>query len=117
MNTKHKITLVVEKGAPYLPGDAITLEEGQYLLGRSSGTNRPDMAFADMRISRKHALLVVRPQGLVISDLGSKHGTRVNLQRLEPHRPYPLLHGDSIDLASGLVRLSLSCPRPEARSV
>lgn len=110
MNTEHKITLIVEKGAPYLPGDAITLGEGQYLLGRSSGANRPDIAFADMRVSRKHALLVARAQGLVISDLGSKHGTRVNLQVLEPHRPYPLLHGDSIELASGLVSLRLSCP-------
>lgn len=49
-------------------------------------------------VSRLHASLKVTGQRVVIMDLGSSNGTRVNGQKIIPHADYPLNHGDIITL-------------------
>ncbi|MGZ8667488.1 MAG: FHA domain-containing protein, partial [Solirubrobacterales bacterium] len=52
-------------------------------------------------VSRNHALLVRRRDGLYIDDLGSLNGTYVNRRRIESHR---LADGDEIQV--GKYKLS-----------
>jgi hypothetical protein len=49
-------------------------------------------------VSRLHASLKVAGQRVVIMDMGSSNGTRVNGQKIIPHVDYPLSHGDIITL-------------------
>src|SRR4051795_12390878 len=49
----------------------------------------------DVTVSRNHALLVRRRDGLYIDDLGSLNGTYVNRRRIESHR---LADGDEIQV-------------------
>lgn len=49
-------------------------------------------------VSRLHASLKVAGLRVVIMDLGSSNGTRVNGQKITPHVDYPLSHGDIITL-------------------
>lgn len=49
-------------------------------------------------VSRLHASLKVAGQRVMIMDMGSSNGTRVNGQKIIPHVDYPLSHGDLITL-------------------
>ena len=59
-------------------------------------------------MSRNHALLVRRRDGLYIDDLGSLNGTYVNRRRIESHR---LQNGDELQV--GKYKLHL----PRAMSI
>ncbi len=49
-------------------------------------------------VSRLHAVLKIVKDRVVISDLGSSNGTRVNGQKIAPHVDFPLSNGDIIAL-------------------
>jgi pSer/pThr/pTyr-binding forkhead associated (FHA) protein len=49
-------------------------------------------------VSRVHAALRIINGEVVVTDLGSSNGTRVNGQKIVPHVDYPLNHGDIIAL-------------------
>lgn len=51
-----------------------------------------------MGVSRLHAGLKIANQRLMVTDLGSSNGTRVNGQKIMPHLDYPLNHGDILAL-------------------
>ena len=79
-------------------GESFTLDEDRVSIGRS-----PDAGvfLDDVTVSRNHALLVRRRDGLYIDDLGSLNGTYVNRRRIESHR---LADGDEIQI--GKFKLS-----------
>ena len=79
-------------------GESFTIEEDRVSIGRS-----PDAGvfLDDVTVSRNHALLVRRRDGLYIDDLGSLNGTYVNRRRIESHR---LDDGDEIQV--GKYKLS-----------
>ncbi len=56
-------------------------------------------------VSRLHSALKIINQRVVITDLGSSNGTRVNGQKIVPHVDYPLNHGDI--LAFGKLKLQI----------
>ena len=58
---------------------------------------------ADQGVSRLHSVLIPMSEGLCIADLGSKNGTWINGQFLEPGRRHQLVPGDRVEL--GLLRL------------
>jgi pSer/pThr/pTyr-binding forkhead associated (FHA) protein len=68
------------------------------LIGRSPDC---DVFLDDVTVSRNHALLVRRRDGLYVDDLGSLNGTYVNRRRIESHR---LADGDEIQV--GKYKLS-----------
>jgi hypothetical protein len=90
-----------------------TLEEGGVVVIRSGGGRSgesfpvagervtigrsPDASvfLDDVTVSRNHALLVRRRDGLYIDDLGSLNGTYVNRRRIESQR---LQHGDELQV-------------------
>jgi CheY-like chemotaxis protein len=56
-------------------------------------------------VSRRHAALLVRNNRIVIKDLASVNGTRLNGTTLAPNHEYRLQHGD--DLEVGQLRLQV----------
>jgi pSer/pThr/pTyr-binding forkhead associated (FHA) protein len=56
-------------------------------------------------VSRLHSCLKIINQRVVITDLGSSNGTRVNGQKILPHIDYPLNHGDVIALGKLKVQV------------
>jgi pSer/pThr/pTyr-binding forkhead associated (FHA) protein len=79
-------------------GESFALDEDRMSIGRT-----PDAAvfLDDVTVSRNHALLVRRQDGLYVDDLGSLNGTYVNRRRIESHR---LADGDEIQI--GKYKLS-----------
>jgi pSer/pThr/pTyr-binding forkhead associated (FHA) protein len=79
-------------------GESFSIDEDRTSIGRS-----PDAGvfLDDVTVSRNHALLVRRRDGLYIDDLGSLNGTYVNRRRIESHR---LADGDEIQV--GKYKLS-----------
>ena len=67
------------------------------LIGR---TAENDLAIPHLTISRAHAYLTFDGERPVLVDTGSKHGTRIREQRLEPGKPYPLTTGVRIQFGS-----------------
>jgi serine phosphatase RsbU (regulator of sigma subunit)/pSer/pThr/pTyr-binding forkhead associated (FHA) protein len=67
-------------------------------IGRASGN---DLVLKDLNVSRTHAAIVKRPDGLFVLDAGGKNGTFVNDRRIaEPTRLSP---GDRVRLGSTLL--------------
>lgn len=98
--------VVVGEGEPYLRGSRINLEEKQ-ILGRSSDSFKPDIAFGNFLVSRRHCLICREADKITICDLGSKHGTEVNGQTINANDIRTLSDGDTISLAKGAVTLRL----------
>ena len=71
--------------------------EGSVTIGRSEC----DITLEDDLVSRRHATVRSTPGGLEIEDLGSRNGTLVNGERIEPVRS--LREGDIVEI--GEVRL------------
>ena len=73
----------------------LELRLGEFAIGRSSACN---LAVADGLVSRKHALLRVEPEAVVLQDLGSRNGVAVNGVRIEGE--CPLQHMDRVYIGS-----------------
>jgi hypothetical protein len=56
-------------------------------------------------VSRRHAMVRLEDQRLILSDLGSSNGTFLNSMRLTPHRPYQLRSGDELRFGQLNIRL------------
>ncbi len=73
-------------------GETFTIDDEKVSIGRT-----PDAGvfLDDVTVSRNHALLVRRRDGLYIDDLGSLNGTYVNRRRIESHK---LADGDELQI-------------------
>lgn len=97
--------LVIERGDPFKKGDRIQLTEHNIALGRTWDLESPEIAFSSSYVSRKHAVITYNEGRYYISDLESKHGTRLNGEDIDSGRPYELNKGDCIELVKGMVTL------------
>ncbi len=90
--------LVIRGGGGDRSGESFPIDQERMSIGRT-----PDapIFLDDVTVSRNHALLVRRREGLYIDDLGSLNGTYVNRKRIESHL---LEDGDEIQI--GKFRLS-----------
>jgi DNA-binding winged helix-turn-helix (wHTH) protein len=79
-----------------LHGDDLrfSVSQSEAIIGRHPGC---DIWIDSVDISRQHARITVRPEAIVIEDLGSKNGTWVGSQRIEV--PTELCDGDRIRVA------------------
>jgi hypothetical protein len=90
-------TLVIRAGGGRA-GEAFLLAGERTAIGRSPDA---EVFLDDVTVSRNHALLVRRRDGVYIDDLGSLNGTYVNRQRIESKR---LADGDELQI--GKYKLS-----------
>lgn len=79
-------------------GESFTIDEDRMSIGRTPDAS---LFLDDVTVSRNHALLVRRRDGLYVDDLGSLNGTYVNRRRIESHQ---LADGDEIQI--GKYKLS-----------
>ena len=79
-------------------GETFPMTEDRLAIGRSPEAG---VFLDDVTVSRNHALLVSRPDGTYIDDLGSLNGTYVNRSRIESQK---LEDGDEIQV--GKYKLS-----------
>jgi pSer/pThr/pTyr-binding forkhead associated (FHA) protein len=73
-------------------GETFSVTSEQMRIGRSP---EAEVFLDDVTVSRNHALLVRRRDGLYIDDLGSLNGTYVNRRRIESHK---LVDGDELQV-------------------
>ena len=73
-------------------GEVFAVSGERMTIGRSP---EAEVFLDDVTVSRNHALLVRRRDGLYIDDLGSLNGTYVNRRRIESHR---LQNGDELQV-------------------
>jgi len=73
-------------------GEHFLLNGEQITIGRSAAA---DILLDDVTVSRSHARVVRRPDGLYIEDAESLNGTYVNRRRIESHR---LSDGDELQV-------------------
>jgi hypothetical protein len=94
---KAGAALVIRSGGGRA-GESFAVDGDRMSIGRT-----PDAAvfLDDVTVSRNHALIVRRRDGLYIDDLGSLNGTYVNRRRIESHK---LEDGDEIQI--GKYKLS-----------
>jgi tetratricopeptide (TPR) repeat protein len=74
-------------------GEEFTLEEGEYVIGRSAEN---PICIPDTSVSRKHVLVRNVGGGWAASDLGSGNGTLLNGEPITDE--VPLAHGDILTL-------------------
>lgn len=73
-------------------GETFDVAGERMAIGRSPDA---EVFLDDVTVSRNHALLVRRRDGLYVDDLGSLNGTYVNRRRIESHR---LADGDELQV-------------------
>jgi pSer/pThr/pTyr-binding forkhead associated (FHA) protein len=84
-------TLVIRSGGGRA-GEVFSVSGERMTIGRSPDA---EVFLDDVTVSRNHALLVRRGDGLYIDDLGSLNGTYVNRRRIESHK---LVNGDELQV-------------------
>ncbi len=94
-------------------GDVIQLEGlSEYTLGRSAEDQPilPDVDLApyhayEYGVSRLHASIKLSQPYALLTDFDSANGTLLNGQKLSPHKPYPITHGDIFSLGKMKIQL------------
>jgi len=90
-------TLVIRSGGGRA-GESFPIAGERTAIGRSPEAS---VFLDDVTVSRNHALMVLRRDGVYIDDLGSLNGTYVNRQRIESRK---LADGDELQI--GKYKLS-----------
>ena len=87
-------------------GDAMVIGRSDTSGGFAPEVDLTSFAAFSKGVSRKHALITVKDQRLMIRDLNSTNGTRLNNVLCKPGEEYRLRHGNDITL--GTLRLQVS---------
>jgi len=107
MQESETFQLVMEKGPR--PGQVFELPRSTVSIGRDPGNQ---VIIKDSQVSRQHARIT--PQGglMVVEDLGSTNGTRVNGLRITG--PHTLAHRDEISLGDNVSLIFYGQPSDSA---
>ncbi len=98
---KYRLTM---RSGP-TPGKSFPLESEEVFLGRDLSNT---ITISDPEISRYHARLIVKPEGVTIEDQGSTNGTFIN--GIRTYGPQPLKNGDMITFGEAIVVIFEAVP-------
>lgn len=85
-------------------GERHPLKPGENVVGRLNA----DVFLSDPSVSRRHAVILVGPEGVFVRDENSSNGTRMNNVRIAPGAESPLQPGETVQF--GAVQLTLEGP-------
>lgn len=80
-------------------GQRVELHDGEYVIGRHL---QSDIVIDDSNVSRRHAELICANGGVIIHDLGSTNGTKINGVLVSGDQL--LQHGDVVNLGTVQLR-------------
>ena len=103
--------LVVRSEVASMVGQRFAVTGPATRIGRSDA----EIVLPDALLSRQHAIVERKPDGVTIHDLGSANGTQVNGFRLEANRPYPLVPGAHVRVGSTVLAVALDADDSLAR--
>lgn len=109
MASARSVPMLLESNGPHA-GRMHELGYGRHVLGRGSDAS---VQLDHEDVSRRHAELEVSPEGVLVRDLESKNGVRIDGQSIRG--PTRMVHGQS--LALGDLALVLSHPASQVTSV
>ncbi len=90
-------------------GIAAPIYRGYYMVGRHPECQiRPKTR----SVSRRHLLIHHDQSALLVIDLGSTSGTRINEEKIEPKRWYPISDGDVLRLGKMMFNVSIQITTP-----
>ena len=80
----------------------VRLLRDEVTIGRKEGNT---IRLTERNVSRRHARLIQRPEGILLEDLGSYNGVKVNGDRIT--EPLPIAEGDKIVIGDYTLMLKL----------
>jgi hypothetical protein len=87
---------------------------GAMILGRKTrgGSVFPDLDLGpynaeEMGVSRQHLMLKQDEDRIMVMDMESANGTKLNDEWLTPNQLYPLRHGDELTLGTMTIKVEL----------
>jgi pSer/pThr/pTyr-binding forkhead associated (FHA) protein len=90
------------------------IDQKETTLGRVSGGQPiiPDIDLTPYKayeagVSRMHASIKISDDQVMLTDLGSANGTRINGRKITSHVPYPIRHGDILTLGKFKIQVLL----------
>src|SRR5512140_3268329 len=92
----------------YLAHD-LELPLGEFVVGRSTECQ---LSLDDPLVSRRHAVMRVRRDGVTVQDLGSRNGVLVNGVKINGERE--LAAGDKVSIGSQDMVLNVAADAPAA---
>ncbi|MFN8373787.1 MAG: FHA domain-containing protein [Anaerolineae bacterium] len=109
---QKQILLVIQD----TPVRLLLLQNSAVTLGRmdTRANIYPDLDLtpyggSETGVSRTHATLVYKNRALYVTDLGSSNGTYLNGERLQAHKPEPVLIGEVLVL--GRLTVQIESPK------
>lgn len=103
---KLRLFGLLEDGSPWehiIPFSELAAEDG-VLIGRDPEVSR--IVLEDSSVSRAHARIEIGPLGMVVSDLNSTNGVKVNDNDVDPyHAPMPMADGSVLTLGEVPLRV------------
>jgi pSer/pThr/pTyr-binding forkhead associated (FHA) protein len=87
----------------YAEPQMFLLPIGRYEIGRDTACH---IQLRELEVSRRHCLLLVREEGVSVSDLNSRHGTYLEGQRVTSERR--LRHGDVLFIGHSRIEVYIS---------
>jgi hypothetical protein len=91
--------LIVKRG---LPPQEIPVDLPQFVIGRKAGEGI-NFAIDAPYISPRHCMITFRNNRFLIRDLGSKNGTFVNGERIQPERDTIVPNGSEVEITRQVV--------------
>lgn len=91
--------LIVKRG---LPPQEIPVDMPQFVIGRKAGEGI-NFAIDAPYISPRHCMITFRNNRFLIRDLGSKNGTFVNGERIQPERDTIVPNGSEVEITRQVV--------------
>jgi putative nucleotidyltransferase with HDIG domain len=110
----EKVTYILNFTDGPLKGKSLALSRQDYTIGR---TEENSIRLGDKLVSKRHCKLTHAPEGLFITDLGSRNGTFLNGLRLQPDTRHTVPPGSEIEIGQSQISVIFDVSRTFAEAL